>query len=43
MHDLGNPYPYFESLRLQGAVTRLAGSSFYLVGSWDLVAEAVGR
>lgn len=43
MHDLDNPYPYFESLRRQGAVTRLADSSFYLVGSWDLVAEAVGR
>ncbi|MEE4024890.1 cytochrome P450 [Gordonia sp. PKS22-38] len=43
MHDLDNPYPYFEHLRSVAPVARLDDSPFYLVSSWDLVAEAVSR
>ncbi|MFW0793374.1 cytochrome P450 [Gordonia sp. CPCC 205515] len=43
MHDLHNPYPYLASLRETSPVAQVADSSFYLVTSWDLVAEAVSR
>ncbi|MAU82575.1 cytochrome P450 [Gordonia sp. Z-3] len=43
MHDLDNPYPYYETLRTDTPVARLADSPFYVVTSWDLIAEAVAR
>ncbi|MFF3572231.1 cytochrome P450 [Nocardia jiangxiensis] len=43
MHDLDNPYLYFSELREASLVHRLGDSSFYLVSSWELISEVVGR
>jgi len=43
MHDLDDPYGYFAQLRRRDPVHRLGDSPFFLVTSWDLIAEAVGR
>ncbi|MGN2638189.1 cytochrome P450 [Nocardia takedensis] len=43
MPFLDAEYPYFEHLRERSPVHRLRESPFYLVSSWELIAEAVGR
>ncbi|MBA4022684.1 MAG: cytochrome P450 [Gordonia sp.] len=43
MHDLDDPYPYFSHLRQTSPVHRLGDSSFYVVSSWALIADVVGR
>ena len=43
MHDLDNPYPYFCDVRTSSPVHQLNGSQFYLVSSWDLIAEVLAR
>ncbi|MBH0118071.1 cytochrome P450 [Rhodococcus sp. CX] len=43
MHDLDDPYGYLAQLRRRDPVHRLGDSPFFLVTSWDLIAEAVSR
>ena len=43
MHDLDNPYPFSAQLRQSSPVHQLSGSQFYVVSSWDLIAEALAR
>ncbi|RPA12380.1 cytochrome P450 [Gordonia sp. OPL2] len=43
MHDLDDPYPYYDSLREDRPVARVGDSSFYLVASRDLIAEVLRR
>ncbi|MGW5385192.1 cytochrome P450 [Nocardia sp. NPDC003963] len=43
MHELGDPYPFYERLRREDPVHRVGGSRFYLVSTWDLVTEAAAR
>ncbi|AQT82676.1 cytochrome [Mycolicibacterium litorale] len=38
-----DPYPYYRWLRENAPVHRLAESDFYLVSSWELVTDALGR
>lgn len=41
--DLDDPYPTLARLTRAEPVSRIADSSFYLVTSWDAIAEAVAR
>ncbi|PZT95515.1 MAG: cytochrome P450 [Gordonia sp. (in: high G+C Gram-positive bacteria)] len=43
MHDLNNPYPFYAELRRSCPVHRVGDSSFYVVSTWDLIAEALAR
>lgn len=41
--NLDDPYPTLASLTRSQPVSRIAGSSFFLVTGWDVIAEAVAR
>ncbi|PYE17495.1 cytochrome P450 [Williamsia limnetica] len=43
MRDLDDPYPYLAHLRSHAPVHRLGDSSFFVVSSWDLIAEVLAR
>ncbi|NUS94854.1 MAG: cytochrome P450 [Nocardia sp.] len=43
MHELGDPYPFYERLRREDPVHRVGDSRFHLVATWDLVTEAATR
>ncbi|WP_439957525.1 hypothetical protein [Nocardia crassostreae] len=40
---LADPYPLYRALRERSPVYRVPGTSFFLVSSWALVAEAASR
>lgn len=40
---LDDPYPLYARLRADAPVHRVAGTDFFLVSRWDLVAEATAR
>jgi len=38
-----DPYPFYERLRSEAPVWRLPGTDVFMVSTWDLIAETVGR
>ncbi|NMM84412.1 cytochrome [Rhodococcus sp. SRB_17] len=41
--NIDNPYPLYAALRQDHPVYRIPDTDFYLVSSWELVTEALGR
>ncbi len=38
-----DPHPFFQRVREQGAITRVADTGVHLVATWDLIEEALAR